>query len=215
MSEYTMKKLFLYLLGCLLGQHALAHPHAFINMKTKVLVDKQQLVGFSMQWILDEPSSAAVLYDVKQAKSDKKALQKLIDEVIGNVVNEHYFSYLFDKQGNKVKYSAKPQNYGMKSSGAQVLYYFDFMLSKPQLLQDNEFILSTYDPTYYVSMYYDQPFHSAVDFSQLPKNCRGEVLEPDVNEKLKAYASSLDQSQRNEDDTLGAQFAQKVRLICR
>ena len=127
MSEYTMKKLFLYLLGCLLGQHVLAHPHAFIDMKTKVLVDKQQLVGFSMQWILDEPSSAAVLYDVKQAKSDKKALQKLIDEVIGNVVNEHYFSYLFDKQGNKVKYSAKPQNYGMKSSGAQVLYYFDTM----------------------------------------------------------------------------------------
>lgn len=52
-----MKKLFLYLLGCLLGQHVLAHPHAFIDMKTKVLVDKQQLVGFSMQWILDEPSS--------------------------------------------------------------------------------------------------------------------------------------------------------------
>lgn len=214
MSEYTMKKLFLYLLGCLLGQHVLAHPHAFIDMKTKVLVDKQQLVGFSMQWILDEPSSAAVLYDVKQAKSDKKTLQKLIDEVIGNVVNEHYFSYLFDKQGNKVKYSAKPQNYGMKSSGAQVLYYFDFMLSKPQLLQDNEFTLSTYDPTYYVSMYYDKPFHSAVDFSQLPENCHGEVLEPNINEKLKAYASSLDQSQRNEDDTLGAQFAQKVRLIC-
>lgn len=167
-----------------------------------------------MQWVLDEPSSAAVLYDVKQAKSDKKALQKLIDEVIGNVVNEHYFSYLFDKQGNKVKYSAKPQNYGMKSSGAQVLYYFDFMLSKPQLLQDNEFTLSTYDPTYYVSMYYDKPFHSAVNFSQLPENCHGEVLEPNINEKLKAYASSLDQSQRNEDDTLGAQFAQKVRLIC-
>ena len=184
-------------------------------MKTKVLVDKQQLVGFSMQWVLDEPSSAAVLYDVKQAKGDKKALQKLIDEVIGNVVNEHYFSYLFDKQGNKVKYSAKPQNYGMKSSGAQVLYYFDFMLSKPQLLQDNEFTLSTYDPTYYVSMYYDKPFHSAVDFSQLPENCHGEVLEPNINEKLKAYASSLDQSQRNEDDTLGAQFAQKVRLTCR
>ena len=88
-----MKKISLFFITLLCAQTLFAHPHAFIDMKTKVLVDKQQLVGFSMQWILDEPSSAAVLYDVKQAKSDKKALQKLIDEVIGNVVNEHYFSY--------------------------------------------------------------------------------------------------------------------------
>ena len=83
-----MKKISLFFITLICAQTLFAHPHAFIDMKTKVLVEKQQLVGFSMQWILDEPSSAAVLYDVKQAKGDKKALQKLIDEVIGNVVNE-------------------------------------------------------------------------------------------------------------------------------
>ena len=75
--------------------------------------------------------------------------------------------------------------------------------------------MSTYDPTYYVAMYYDPPVNQAVDFSQLPANCRGEVLEPQVDNKIKEYASSLDQSQRNEDNTLGAVFAQKVRLICK
>ncbi|WP_109078407.1 zinc transporter binding subunit ZevA [Aggregatibacter kilianii] len=210
-----MKKPFLLLLSLLSVQPVFAHPHAFIEMKNKILVENQQLVGFSMQWILDEPSSAAMLYDVQQTHGDKKALQKLIDEVIGNVVNEHYFSYLFDKQGNKIKYSAMPKNYGMKSSGSQVLYFFDFTLSKPQLLKDNEFTLSTYDPTYYVSMYYADPTKSAVDFSALPANCQGEVLEPQVDDKIKRYASSLDQTQRDEDNTLGAMFAQKVRLICR
>lgn len=210
-----MKKYFLFLMFWLLTPSVFAHPHAFIDMKTKILVKNQQLVGFSTQWILDEPSSAAMLYDINQAHGNKQALQKLINEIIGNVVNEHYFSYLFDKNGNKVKYSAKPENYGMKTSGSQVLYYFDFMLSKPQSLVDNEFTLSTYDPTYYVAMYYDQPVNQAVDFSQLPTNCRGEVLEPQVDNKIKEYASSLDQSQRNEDNTLGALFAQKVRLICK
>ncbi|AKD39200.1 hypothetical protein I926_09450 [Pasteurella multocida subsp. multocida OH4807] len=192
-----------------------AHPHAFIEMKTKILVKEQQLTGFSVEWILDEASSATMLYDIKQARGDKKALQKLIDEVMGNIVHEHYFSYLFDKDGNKVKYSAKPQHYGMKSSHNQVMYYFDFLLSKPRQLTDNTFTLLTYDPTYYVSMYYDQEkLKSAVDFSHLPAQCHGNVIEPEVDSKVRQYANSLDQTQRNEDDSLGVLFAQKVVLIC-
>ena len=71
---------------------ALAHPHAFIDMQTKPLVKDNQLIGFSTQWLLDEASSSAVLYDVKQAKGDKAAQQKLVDEVMANVVNEHYLA---------------------------------------------------------------------------------------------------------------------------
>ncbi|THA11277.1 DUF1007 family protein, partial [Rodentibacter pneumotropicus] len=82
---------------------AFAHPHAFIEMQTKALVEQNQLVGFSMKWMLDEASSSAVLYDMRQAKGEAEK-QKLIDEVMNNVVNEHYFSYFFDKNNNKIKY---------------------------------------------------------------------------------------------------------------
>ena len=94
---------------------ALAHPHAFIDMQTKPLVKDNQLIGFSTQWLLDEASSSAVLYDVKQAKGDKAAQQKLVDEVMANVVNEHYFSYVFDKENHKIKYTKHPENYGMRT----------------------------------------------------------------------------------------------------
>lgn len=73
-------------------------------MQTKPLVKDNQLIGFSTQWLLDEASSSAVLYDVMQTKGDKAAKQKLIDEVMANVVNEHYFSYVFDKENHKIKY---------------------------------------------------------------------------------------------------------------
>ena len=88
---------------------ALAHPPAFIDMQTKPLVKDNQLMGFSTQWLLDEASSSAVLYDVKQAKGDKTAQQKLVDEVMANVVNEHYFSYVFDKENHKIKYKKQPE----------------------------------------------------------------------------------------------------------
>lgn len=208
-------RLFSFILG-FLPIYSFAHPHAFIEMQTKPLVEQQKLVGFSMQWILDESSSAAVLYDLAFVKDNEKELQQFIDEMIKNVVNEHYFSYFFDKNGNKIKYSAQPKNYGLKSNGAQVLYYFDFFLTKPQNLSNNKFELSTYDPTYYVSMYYDKENkqQSAVDFSQLPQHCQGNIVEPQVDQKLQEYAASLDRNQRDEDSSLGVIFAQKVIIQC-
>ena len=72
----------LVLLVTMLSSTALAHPHAFIEMQSKPLVEENQLIGFSMRWTLDEPSSAAVLYDMAQAKGDSMKQQKLIDDVM-------------------------------------------------------------------------------------------------------------------------------------
>ena len=180
-------------------------------MQTTPIIENNQLAGLSMKWTLDEASSSAVIYDMKQAKT-KNEQQKLIDDVMGNVVSEHYFSYLYDNQHNKIKYSPHPKNYGVKIQGLQLQYYFDVPLAHSQNLEKNTFSLQTYDPTYYVAMTYTSK--SAVDFSTLPKNCQGKLIEPNVNEKIQAYASSLDKSQKNEDDSLGVMFAQKIIIQC-
>lgn len=204
-------KTYSLLLGLFISCGVLAHPHAFIDMQTAPIIENNQLTGLSMKWTLDEASSSAVIYDMKQAKT-KNEQQKLIDDVMGNVVSEHYFSYLYDNQHNKIKYSPHPQNYGVKIQGLQLQYYFDVPLTHSQNLEKNTFSLQTYDPTYYVAMTY--PSKSAVDFSALPKNCQGKLIEPNVDEKIQAYASSLDKSQKNEDDSLGVMFAQKIIIQC-
>lgn len=209
-----MKKLakFYPALLALFCQPSFAHPHAFIEMKTQLNVKENQLQGFSLEWLLDEPSSSELLYDLKLAGDDSKAVQKLADEMIKNVINEHYFSYLYDKQGKRIKYSAKPYNYGLKAQGSQILYYFSFNLTEPQPLNNSQYQLEIYDQTYYVAM--DYPMQKSVDFSALPSQCEGKLLQPNVDEKTKKYAKSLDKSQRNEDYSLGAQFAQKVIIDC-
>lgn len=193
-----------------------AHPHAFIEMHNKPIVEEGKLLGFSMRWTLDEMSSAAILYDMRQNRGNPTFLQKLTDEAMANIVNEHYFSYLFDQKGNKIKYQSQPKNYGMQTGEGKVSYYFDFMLAKPYLLKNTELSLSTYDPTYYVAMYYDleDKQKSAVDFLALPTHCEGKIIEPQIDEPLRRYASRLDQTQRDEDRTLGVIFAQKVKLLC-
>lgn len=209
-----MKKIWFFLTALLaFSPTALAHPHAFIEMKTTLLVENNALKGFSVQWLLDEASSSEMLYDLRLAGNDPQAQKKLADDVIKNIIHEHYFSYLYDKKGNKIKYSATPSNYGLKAIGHQLLYYFDFFLAKPQLLTENTFTLMIYDPTYYVSMFY--PNKSAVDFSRVPSNCRADLQEHNADEKTKQYADSLDKSQREADFSLGELFAQKVVLQCK
>ncbi len=165
-------KTYSLLLGLFFSYGVLAHPHAFIDMQTTPIIENNQLAGLSMKWTLDEASSSAVIYDMKQAKT-KNEQQKLIDDVMGNVVSEHYFSYLYDNQHNKIKYSPHPKNYGVKIQGLQLQYYFDVPLAHSQNLEKNTFSLQTYDPTYYVAMTYTSK--SAVDFSTLPKNCQGKL----------------------------------------
>ena len=48
---------------------------------------------------------------------------------MANVVNEHYFSYVFDKENHKIKYKKQPENYGMRVKGNEVEYYFEFSFS--------------------------------------------------------------------------------------
>ncbi|OOF58992.1 zinc transporter binding subunit ZevA [Rodentibacter myodis] len=206
-----MEKLFL-LVGMFSASIALAHPHAFIEMQSALLIEEDKLVGFSMKWTLDEASSAAVLYDMQQAES-KIAQQKLIDDVMNNIVNEHYFTHLFDKNNRKIRYKKQVQNYGVNIKGMYLQYYFDFLLVHPQPLRNNAFTMMTYDRTYYVSMVYPEG-KSAVNFSGLPLYCKGEVLAPNVNKKMQSYAASLDKTQKYENDTLGVIFAQKVNIQC-
>ncbi|WP_273391728.1 zinc transporter binding subunit ZevA [Actinobacillus porcinus] len=207
-----MKKLLFILLSFCTVQ-VIAHPHAFIDLKTKLLVENEQLVGFSTQWTLDEASSAELLYELKFSTEENK--HKLTEEMFKNIIAEHYFSYLYDKPDNKIKFKNVPVNYGLKASGTHLQYYFDVLLAKPVELKKNELTLATYDKTYFVAMLYPLKDKSAVDFSQLPEHCRGELVEPRVDAQLQQYAFSLEQNQRDEDDTLGQQFAQQLKIVCR
>ena len=151
-------KTYSLLLGLFFSYGVLAHPHAFIDMQTTPIIENNQLAGLSMKWTLDEASSSAVIYDMKQAKT-KNEQQKLIDDVMGNVVSEHYFSYLYDNQHNKIKYSPHPKNYGVKIQGLQLQYYFDVPLAHSQNLEKNTFSLQTYDPTHIELLFFVRTSH--------------------------------------------------------
>ena len=193
---------------------ASAHPHSFISLKTGLVTDGGQLSGLKMRWTMDEITSADLLYDAGNAKPGDEIWKKLAAEVMANVLGQHYFSELWHK-GQRVKFDNRPDGYGLERSGHQAVLTFTLPLAKPQPLAGQTFTFSTYDPTYYVDMYYDKDADFALP-AAMKTSCTANVMTPKPNEKMLSYAQSLDKADAPpEDMELGNYFAQKVTLQCR
>ncbi|WP_145536104.1 DUF1007 family protein [Yersinia thracica] len=195
------------------SQLALAHPHSFIDMDASFVSEKQALVGIKMVWTMDEITSADLLYDAENAKSDSEIWKKLAAEVMANVLGQHYFTDIY-RDGKPVKYKNLPTEYHLSRKGHQAVLEFILPLAEPQPLVGKPFIISTYDPTYFVDMTYDG--NKAVRLSaEMAKSCKLTLFTPNPNASLQAYALSLDKSDSpGEDMELGKQFAQRVTVQC-
>ncbi|MDH2999467.1 hypothetical protein A1D23_05060 [Chelonobacter oris] len=210
-----MRKVRLWCLGCmawLLTWQANAHPHAFIEMQTEFLIEQNRLIGFRMSWLFDPAASAEIIYDLNRAKDSAQTRRRMTGEIMQNIVNQHYFSYFYDKNRQPLRYSTKPDSDELRIQGDRLWFSFRFYLAEPQPLAGFEGSLSTYDPGYYVAMYYPSPMNGTLP--EYPQ-CKISVYTPKIDDFLKNYAESLDKSQRDEDLTLGSQFAQQVKLTCR
>ena len=209
-----VKRIFMTLFLAVLSFGAGAHPHSFIHLKTEVVSENDRFVALKMRWTMDEITSADLLYDAGNAKPGSEIWKKLAAEVMANVLGQHYFSELWHN-GQRVKFDNRPAGYGLERSGHQAVLTFTLPLAKPQPLAGQTFTFSTYDPTYYVDMYYDKDADFALP-ATIAAGCTAKVMTPKPNEKMLSYAQSLDKADAPpEDMELGNYFAQKVTLQCR
>lgn len=196
-----------------LSWSAAAHPHSFISLQSEPVVKDGLLSAFKMRWTMDEITSSDLLYDAGNAKPGSEVWKKLAAEVMANVLGQHYFSELWHN-GQRVKFDNRPDGYGLERDGLQAVLTFTLPLATPQPIAGQTFTFSTFDPTYYVDMFYDKDS----DFS-LPAGlraaCKATVMTPKPNDKMLSYAQSLDKADAPpEDMALGSYFAQKVTLTC-
>lgn len=191
-----------------------AHPHSFISLKTTPLVQQGQLTGLKMQWLMDELTSADLLYDAGEATSDSPVWETLAAEVMANVQRQHYFTE-FWQQGKKVAFTTTSPEYRLERVGFQAMLTFVLPLATPLPLQGAHIQFSTFDPTFYVDMKYDQDADISLPPAQAV-DCQLSVVTPEPSEEVLRFAESLDKVDAPpEDMALGQQFAQQVTLQCR
>lgn len=192
---------------------AFAHPHSFIEINTTFIAHNQQLTGLKMAWVMDELTSADLLYDADNAASDPEVWKKLAAEVMANVLAQHYFTNIY-RQDQPIKYTELPTEYHLSREGHKAVLTFVLPLAKPQPLVGDAFEIFTYDPAYFVDMFYHDQ-HSLHLPAEMVEQCKVILTTPKLNSSLKAYALSLDKNDSPDEDLeLGRQFAQRVTLTC-
>ena len=201
------------MLSALFSSVAWSHPHSFIDMQATLMHKDDRLTGLKMHWVMDEITSADLLYDAGDAKPGSETWKKLAAEVMANVLGQHYFSE-FWHQEKRVKFGNLPPFYQLSREGHRAVLEFVLPLGEPQPLTGQRYVFSTFDPTYFVDMYYDseKSLHIPAD---LAERCAFTLTTPKPDASLQAYALSLDKADTpSEDLALGQQFAQTVTLVC-
>lgn len=190
-----------------------AHPHSFIRLKTEVVSDNETIVALKMRWTMDELTSADLLYDAGDAKPGSEIWKKLAAEVMANVLGQHYFSEMWHN-GQRVKFKNRPMEYGMTRDEHQAVLTFILPLAEPQPLSGQRYTFSTFDPSYYVDMSYEEDRDATLS-PTMRKRCEIAVHTPTPSEESLSFAQSLDKEDAPpEDMELGKQFAQTVTVTC-
>ncbi len=209
-------KLFRVVVGVLLcagvSTTSLAHPHAWIDMQTRFLInDQQELTGLDLIWHFDDFYSASILEDMKQKNEPlEKQYQEFARDSIDYMAAENWLTR-FNMNGKPIKFK-KPTSYKTEKYAHHLALHFILPLKVPAPITGNRFRLSIYDSTYYVEMLHHKL--SAISVTDnAAANCSIKLEAPHPPEDLSAYAASLDITAQS-DDGLGEMFAENVVLTC-
>jgi ABC-type uncharacterized transport system substrate-binding protein len=197
-------------------QPARAHPHAWIDVKVKVLFDdKHRIYGLEETWIFDPLYTAFVLEGNMRGKDkDRKPDQAAIDGVSKeNLKNIKDYDYLTVVESNGVKAGyAGTRDLTGSFVKDRLRMSFTLLLDKPLDPAAAPVEYMVFDPTYYIEMLHAEGA-GAIELSGAGDDCRYTLTPPNPNPNAVALAASLDRTQ-SAGNGIGRLFAERVTIRC-
>lgn len=215
-----------------------AHPHAWIDLRTTILLNKQgEAVAVREHWLFDKSYSSYAVQDLKPGQGGKFTESDLIPLARQNLTNLREFNYftVFETHaGKRVKlaeardiasrFETPPPSAKKKvvvlsppepAGARQIAMEFTVRLETPVDLKSGA-VYRIYDPTYYVDMAHET--HAPMAFAYEDGDtaappCTAKVELPKVDQAMIFSAAALDKNAKGPDD-LGYAFSERVTLSC-
>lgn len=183
-----------------------AHPHAWIDLRsTVVLDDKGQAVALEQEWLFDDFYTA-----VATEVSGSTDWNGLAAENLRSLRAHDYFTEV-TADGKKVplgtvsKFSSELRN-------GRLWMRFQVPLEEPVNPSKTEFSYSVFDPSYYIEILHKKG--DLVAFAgNASKGCYGQIVAPTPSADMVMLAQALDRNAKA-GDGLGRVFAERVDISC-
>ncbi|MFO8046868.1 MAG: DUF1007 family protein [Halomonas sp.] len=196
-----------------------AHPHGWIDLRMRLVVDDQgHLTGLHQSWRMDPFYSLVVLEELGQAGGDSgldAALDQLGSEIRDNLVPYGYYTEL-TLAGETLSFD-QVNDYTVLERGGRVEFIFLLPLAEPQPLAGQTLHYQVFDPTYYIEMVHEEENREPADDAlqvggALTCETRIQPADPDPDKVMQAAMLDVDDAA---EPGLGRHFAETGEVTCR
>jgi nickel/cobalt transporter (NicO) family protein len=196
-----------------------AHPHAFIALRTILVLNRiGHVKAVREEWEFDENYAATAL-DGLDANNDSlysaAELAPLTDENIKSLREYDYFTVI--RQKGEKQTIADVKKASQSYDGGILRLVMDMPLVKPLDPSNGEIQIKVYDPEFFIAYDYQEtdPFMMS---GALPAGCSAVLLplptDSELEEKRDYLAEKSPDWKPDTDDDFGSLFAQPLRVIC-
>ena len=191
---------------------AQAHPHAWIDLRSQVLLDDEGRVrALELIWLFDDYYTVMVAEELgSSAPPTKEYLEGISKRNLTNLREYDYFT--------KITFNGEPQGiadvtrYDTEVYSGRLWMRFEVPLEQPIDPKAGEVAFSVYDPTYWIEILHLEA--EPVVFSGAgAEGCLGKIIQPKPTFEQVALANALD-TDETAGEGLGELFAEKVVVKC-
>ncbi len=206
------KYLYLLILLTIPNKSLIAHPHMWIDLKSNIIINENNLFSFVQQeWLFGDFSSAIIIDDInKNSKGFEFGLKEEISKIFNHLYEYNYFTSI--KIENKEVKIGKVKNFTAAIHGTRIWVKFSVPLLNPIDIYKKNLIISIYDPTYYIEMLHLE----GEKISIIGKNsniCNASLIKPKPSEEAITLSKSIELDMKP-DSSVGKIFAEKIEVSC-
>ncbi len=201
-------------LGLLLPASALAHPHAWIDLRVGLVFDDAGgLVSMQQSWRIDPTYSHMLLEDLTRdldgATGIDSALEHAAERILENLAAYAYFTEL--QRADEHLDVPQARDPRLTLEDRRLHLRFELPLNELDIQAGDAFSYRVFDPEYWIEI-----LHDAADivFVENRPGCEVVINEARPDPQLIRYAATLERQDRSPVNDLGRHFAEVATLEC-
>ncbi|MCL7942132.1 DUF1007 family protein [Halomonas sp. ATCH28] len=205
--------------GLLLPLAAAAHPHGWIDLRMRLVLDGEgRLEALQQSWRLDPFYSLVLLEELEREQGGgglEAALDQLGSEMRDTLSPQGYFTEL--QRGDERVGLGEVDDYTVFERDGRIEFVFLLPLAEPLEMAGETLRYRVFDPTYYIEVVHeaegDTPLADALAVGG-ELDCETRILSADPDPEKVMAAAMLDVDDEGEPG-LGRHFAETGEVTCR